>query len=174
MKLLAWIILSCFAVPALAQEYKQLIVDPTRSFKIDHEDSIYIDGPDTLKIMADLSMPTNETPSLKAYQIRFTEARISGDTLRILIDESNAAYYHRYQIQIINSKYIISYSFLSSGEDVDRKVKADDFILILNTADLKKGREIRGHTEYKGRCVKGCWPSHSVFDIKGDFKVAIK
>jgi hypothetical protein len=151
-----------------------LTIDPTAEFKIDNEDRVYVDNIDTLRIMADLSMPTKEDPLTTVYEIRFTEAKLTGDTLNILINELNPAYYHKYEIQIVKNKYRVSYNFLSSGEQVDREVKADDFKLILNTRDIKKGKEIRGHTEYKGKCVKGCWPSHSVFDIKGDFKVVVQ
>jgi len=174
MRLFTTIIVFCFVVSASGQSFKTLTIDPARQFKISHEDSVYINYRDTLRITADLSMPTSENPSTAVYEIRFTEAKLIGDTLNILIDELNPAYYHKYQIQIIKNKYRVSYNFLSSGEDVDRKIKADDFVLILNTGDIKKGKEIRGHTEYKGKCVKGCWPSHSVFDIKGDFKVVVK
>jgi hypothetical protein len=172
MKLFATIFVFCFVVSASGQGFKTLKIDPAGEFEIDYEDSVYIDL-DTLRIKADLRMPTKEDPST-VYEIRFTEATLIGDTLNVRINELNPAYYHMYQIQIVKNKYRVCYNFLSSGEPVDRKVKADDFKLVLNTGDIKKGKEIRGHTEYKGKCVKGCWPSHSVFDIKGDFKVVVK
>jgi hypothetical protein len=163
------------AIMAVGQKSKTLEVDPVRSYSIKDEGKIdeRVDGM-SITIQADLSMPSTETPSFSAYEIRFPEAKLKGDTLTITILETNEMYHHMYTIEVANNRYTITYDFLNSGEEFDRSIKTKNFRLILNTNNFKKGQEIRGYTEYKGICTKGCWPSHSKFNIKGNFKVTIE
>lgn len=49
--------------------------------------------------------------------------------------------------------YYIEYDFLTSGEQRKMIIKPIDTKLILNTGDFQRGMEIRGYTEFKGRCI---------------------
>ena len=160
---------------ATAQILRTLSVDATRDFEIEHEDStISRSGPngnETFKIASNLMVENNDLHK-EIHEIKFAKAERRGDTLSILIFESHSALRHEYWIKIVKDRYMIDYRSLQAGE-VKRKIKPEGFGLILNSSDLNTGKDLRGYTEYRGNCVKGC-SRDKVVIIRGNFKVRIE
>ncbi|UXE67871.1 MAG: hypothetical protein KA713_04505 [Chryseotalea sp. WA131a] len=95
------------------------------------------------------------------------------DTLQIEIYSTDQAYSHRYVIKIFKDKCKVDYQYQMSGPEFERKVIPIEYLVKLNSLDFKKGKTIRGYTEFKGKCRgEGC--SDSNIEIKGNFKILIE
>ncbi len=171
----AALILSTVSDIATGQIFRTLSIDATRDFEIEHEDStvsrIGPNGNESFKIASDLMVANNDIHT-DIHEMKFTQAGLTGDTLTILIFEAHPSLRHEYWIKIVKDKYMIDYRSLLAGE-VKRKIKPEGFGLILNTSDIGPGKELRGYTEYRGNCVKGC-SRDKVVIIRGNFKVRIE
>ncbi len=157
------LMLLALAESATGQIFRALAIDDTRDFEIEDEDSTVSQ---LYKITSDLMVE-----NLDVHQMKFTQARQKGDTLTILIFETHPSLGHEYWIKIVKDRYTIDYRF-EPGGDVKRKINAEGFGLILNTTDVGPGKELRGYTEYRGNCVKGC--KDKLVTIRGNFKVKIE
>jgi hypothetical protein len=156
---------------AQKSKLSEVIVDLKRSYEIPNEGKVYNtlfdlpEGNDTVNASLIVNGDT-------LRDIRSAKANLKGDTLRILVYQTDPAYHHQFVISVIKDKYYITYKFLTSGEQVKREIKPLETKLILNSLDFSKGKEIRGYTEYKGKCLKGCW--EDLILVKGNFKVVIE
>jgi len=161
---------------ACAQEkkYNSVLVDKAGKFEIKREDEIIKmffreDVPEIDTVRANL-MANND--SLR--QILFTRGRLRKDTLDVLIHFTSSAYHLIYKIKIAKGKFRVGFSYLTSGADLERKIIPIDYTLKLNSLDFKRGKEIRGYTEFKGKCKgEGCYGEENI-EVKGNFKVLIK
>jgi hypothetical protein len=150
---------------------KKIIVQEKASFTIESEneaiDRSFIQEPmDTVR--AGLRLEGDDI-----NEIRFTKAYFSGDTVNIVIYETSEASNHKYVISILNERYTIKYNFLASGElDDEGKIIPFETKLILNSSKFVKGHEIRGYTQFKGKCAQPC--NEELIIVSGNFKAIIK
>jgi len=106
-------------------------------------------------------------------EIHFAKAKLVSDTLLIVISSTTSAYHQEYRIKIINGKCNVGYAFRPTGPDYEAQVTPVEYLVIINTGDFKKGKEIRGHTEFKGKCKgEGCYEERD-FEISGNFNAII-
>ena len=172
------ILLLTTMVPVLAmcqaEKSIPLIVDRGQKFNIKNEGKVIkftFGNPDYIRydtVAAQLTV--NDDP---VREIHFTKANLHNDTLSILITSTSPAYHQVYKIEIVKDKCQASYSFRPSGPDYETNVIPVDFSVTLNRSDFTPGGEIRGHTEFRGRCEgKGCY-DEKVINLKGNFKVKI-
>jgi hypothetical protein len=174
MKIYFWILLlSTLSSCALSQNARnQVQVDFDRKFVIDKEDSLYrttYHGPKE-KIKADLVI---EGIKVKDPQrIKSSWGQIKGDTVEIQLYNTSPGFYHEYVIKIWKTSFNIAYNYKTSGDPHVREIITDSATLVLNTKRLKKGQTIRGHTEYRGRCTKGCGIEE--YKIAGNFAVVLE
>lgn len=163
-------LLLCVGENLFAQNLRELIVNPNAEYFIKNEGKTYqykeTGMPEVLQITSDLVVNKDTL-----REIRSTEARLKGNSLVILIYETNPDYHHEYMIKIVEDQFVIDYTYMTSGQRRSIKVKPLDYQLVLNSNNFEKGKEIRGHTEFKGKCIEGCWDK---IDIRGDFKVMIE
>ena len=169
------VVLLAMSEIATGQIFRTLTVDDTRDFEIEHEDSTVskpgVNGNELFKVASDL-MVENHDLHKDLHEMKFTQAGKKGDTLTILIFETHPTLRHEYWIKVVKDKYMIDYRSVPGG-DVKRKINPEGFGLILNTAEVGHGKELRGYTEYRGNCVKGC-SRDKVVIIRGNFKVRIE
>lgn len=130
--------------------------------------TIFFDIPEEAEIISASLVVNSDT----LRSVRSTRATHTGDTLKILNYQTDPAYHHEFLVTIYKGKYKIRYNFLTSGEEVNREVSTVESSLILNSLDFKKGKKIRGHTEFKGRCIKGCWEDSIL--ITGNFQFNVE
>jgi hypothetical protein len=150
--------------------WRQVIVDDTQRYPVRDEGGQYKTtsrGPQEI-IAADLIINGDSTKKIMS-----TTAMAKGDTINILIYQTTPAYHHEYSIVLLKGKYKAEYYFLTSGEEVDRKLKTLRTGLKLNSTNYKKGDIIRGSIEYSGECLKGCWGKKD-YNIRGNFVVKIE
>ena len=166
-----FLFLSTLSQITTGQIFRTLSIDATRDFEIEHEDSTVLAMGVPVKIASDL-MKSNNDIHTTIHEMKFTRAEFNGDTLDILIYETHPSLRHEYWIKIVNDKYMIDYRQLIDGE-LKRKIKPEGFGLILNTSDIGPGKELRGYTEYRGNCVKGCVKDKTII-IRGNFKVMLE
>ena len=76
------------------------------------------------------------------------------------------------QIEIIKDKFKVDYDFSYPSDTTDRKIQTLDFMLTLDTKKFKKGKVVRGYTEFKGKCVQNCYDE--MITAKGTFKVTVE
>jgi len=98
-----------------------------------------------------------------------------GDTLQLTLEAINEAIYSVCTIKIFGKKCLITFSFTESGETGGpRELPIYNFSLILNHNNFKKGKTIRGHAEFRGRCLTGYCPDYvRDFSANGNFVVTI-
>jgi len=157
-------------VSAQQPKWNKIVLDTNSKYKITNEGKIY--NP--------VDVPGEEGPKKPSLRVNndtlrtilFTEAKLNGDTLKILIYRTDPAYHHEYLITIVKGKYFIKYTFLTSGVQEKRTLNPLETKLKLNNLVFKKGKEIRGYTEYKGECTEGCW--EKLIQVKGNFSVVIQ
>ncbi|EDP69978.1 hypothetical protein FBALC1_10612 [Flavobacteriales bacterium ALC-1] len=103
--------------------------------------------------------------------IRFTKLkRISNDTLRLSIYETNPMYHHNLIASIIGTSFKITYDFDMSGPSIDPNIKTITQELILKSLPNKKGDSVYGYLNYLGKCNFDC---DGEIKIKGYFKTKL-
>ncbi|MBI1767617.1 MAG: hypothetical protein HY015_11160 [Bacteroidetes bacterium] len=152
-----------------------LLIHPNDKFEIRNEDKVIkftFGNPNYVKIdtvRAELSV--NNDP---IREIHFTKAKLRNNILTIVINSTTSAYHQVYTIEIADGKCKADYTFRPSGPDYELAVVSLEYIVIVNHADFGIGKEIRGYTEFKGKCKgEGCYGEEN-FEIKGNFKVLIR
>jgi hypothetical protein len=154
-------------------KWNQVIVESKSSFSISKEGKIVntlFDNQETRDTIKSSLILNNDT----LFTILFTKAKLNGDTLSILIHQDDPAYHQEYLITVLKNKYNINYVLSAPVDPEKSKMVASETKLILNSFDYKKGKEIRGYTEYKGRCVKGCFEGDRPVTVKGNFVALIE
>ncbi len=152
-----------------------LLIHPNDKFQIKNEDKVIkftFGNPNFAKLdTVRAELIVNNDP---VRGIQFTRAKLRSDTLTIIISSTTTAYHQVYNIEIAGGKCKVDYAFKPSGPDYKLTVVPTDYKVILNQADFQIGREIRGYTEFKGKCQgEGCYDENDI-EIKGNFKVLIK
>jgi len=138
-------------------------------YKILKEDSVVDYFGDKLPISSDLKLTDfGKYPNFS--ELRFCNSRKSGDTLVLTITGGNEAIDHHYEIKVFHSRFVIKYSFQTSGGE-PTEIRQDSCSLVLDSSDFRKGKIIRGHTEFRGKCLKGCYKTD--IHIVGNFKTII-
>jgi hypothetical protein len=168
-----FIILVCFNFVAYSQQYKwsKFSVDGKKTFHIESENevvdlSMFNEPPDTIR--ASLVVNNNSLNT-----IVFTKARREGNKLVVLIHDTNEAYHHEFEISIVKDKYFTHYKFLVSGESDDEGlIIPHESSLVLNSCKFKRGNEIRGYIQFKGKCAMPC--NEEWITVDGNFKAIIK
>lgn len=150
--------------------WNQVIVDDIQRYPVRNEGGQYktTSGGPQETIAADLIINGDSTKKIMS-----TTATVKGDTIDILVYQTTPAYHHEYSIVLIKGKYKAEYYFVTSGEEVDRKLKTLRAALTLNAANYKKGDIVRGAVEYSGECLKGCWGKKD-YSIRGNFVAKIE
>lgn len=153
----------------------KLLIHPNDKFEIKNEDKVIkftFGSPNFVKfdtVRAELSV--NNDP---VRQIHFTTAKFRNNILTIEIKSTRSAYHQIYTIEIRGKKCKVRYTFKPSGPDYEAIVVPTDYSVILNNAHFKIGKEIRGYTEFKGKCQgEGCYGEDTI-EVKGTFKVVIR
>jgi hypothetical protein len=166
------IILSIVTHTGCAQDqsgWNKIEIDSNSKYEVRNEDKIekrnFFNEPDDT-VRASLIVDNNPLNAIK-----FSKAELKGDTLKILLYETNEAYHHEYLLSIIKNRYSLKYIFLVSGFDDDGEMIVLESKLKLNTFDFTKGQQIRGYTEFKGKCAKPC--NQDFITLKGNFKAII-
>jgi len=156
------------------KERSELLIDKNKKFEIKNEGKIInisFGNPthsrlDTIR--AELAV--NNDP---VREIHFTNAKLQDSLLTISINSTTTAYYQVYTIEIKDRKCKVNYLFKPSGPDFESTVTPTEYKVVLNTEDLSIGKEVRGYTEFKGKCKgDGCYGEEE-FLIKGNFKFKI-
>ena len=116
-------------------------------------------------------------------QLFWTTALLTKDTLEILITGFNGVESQQYLIRISNDKYTVGYQIRTTMDDqieleknikIDRKIAPYMTKLRLSTSHFMSGTEVRGYTEFKGKCVSGCGESPFEISLRGNFSVFIE
>lgn len=150
--------------------WSKVITDTSNKYEISDEDKIvkrdFFGEPDDT-VRAELVVNNNSL-----NKIHFTNAKLSGDTLRILVYEDNEAFSHKYLITVHKKKYIIDYNFLVDVVDDGGGIIPIETTLKLNTVDFTKGKEVRGYTLLKGKYAEQSKDKWII--VNGYFKVIIE
>ncbi len=149
------------------KELKPLVLDSSIKCLIKNEDKKLKFGDEIFVVKSGLLV--NDDPMT---DILFTQAKLNGDTLDILIYQTDESHDHNYKIKVIRDKYIIHYDFSYPADTTDRKIQTMDFKLILNRKNFYVGQELKGYTEFIGQCLTNCYESRIV--AKGFFKVTVE
>jgi len=154
-------------------KWNEVIVDNKSTYDIPNEGKVVntlFDVPETRDTVRSAMILDNDT----LFTILFTKAELRGDTLKILIHQTDAAYHQEYVITVIKNRYNITYD-LRTPIDPERSIMGTlETKLKLNSLEFKKGKELRGYTEYKGKCIKGCFQGESLVTVKGNFMAVIE
>lgn len=168
------VFLGLFVLPVcLAQKIKwrPIEVKSDSTYEIKNEGKSYkalFDLPEDHGLKRSSLIVNNDT----LRNIMFTEAKLTGDTLKILIHQTDEAYHHAYRITVVHDRFYIQYSFLTSGVQTRRTIKPLMTKLVLSSLEFRKGSMIRGYTAYKGKCIQGCW--EDLIFIEGNFSAIIE
>ena len=143
-----------------------IVIDSENKFEIKDENKILGESNDTVR--ANLIVNDHDL-----RRIWLTKNYKNKDTLFIEIHRSDEVYDHSYIIRIINGKCSVKYQYEMSGPILERSIIPVDYLVKLNSMNFIKGQEIRGYTEFRGKCIgEGCYQEADVV-IKGNFKVVI-
>ncbi|MFM8912025.1 MAG: hypothetical protein ACKOE6_03760 [Flammeovirgaceae bacterium] len=149
-----------------------VIVDTKSMFDIADEGKFFGDDKDTVR--SGLTVNGNDAIG----RIWYTRNEHKDDTLRIKIYSFNEVYIHNYLIKVFKGKCIVDYRYEMDADDasvdIDRKIISTGYLVKLNSLDFKKGKEIRGYTEFRGKCVGRDCHGHADIEIKGNFKIRIE
>jgi hypothetical protein len=149
---------------------KAVIVDTKSKFDFPDENKFWQSDKDTVRSGI---VRNNE----EIGRMWYTKGELKGDTTLVKIFSSNEVYIHCYLIKIFNGMCTVDYQFEMDVDDatkeIDRKIVPIEFLVKLNSLDFKKGREIRGYTEFKGKCSGEDCHGDTNIEIKGNFKVLI-
>jgi hypothetical protein len=157
------------AVPAQTRRIAADInIDKKSAFEIANEGA-HVLGLDSTSNIVLASLVVNNDPQ---RMITLTEGITHGDTLEMRIHHTDPAYHHEVKITIVNRKFWILYSFLTSGPRQKRVINPVFSQLTLNRNDFTKGDWIRGHLEYQAVCTEDCWEKS--IKITGNFSALIK
>ena len=168
------IILGLLTLPGCsAQKVKWKSIDTDRhaTYEIKNEGKLYhafFDAPNEQGPKRSSLIVNGDT----LRNLMFTEAKLNQDTLKILIYQTDEAYHHAYRIVIVNNKFCIDYSFLTSGVQTRRRIKPLATKLVVGTLEFRKGGTVRGYTAYRGKCKRGCW--EDLILVEGNFSVIIE
>lgn len=150
--------------------WRRVVVEKDMVFDIPNEGQLHNDVGDqeaNQEISASLIVNRDSLRTIK-----YANARMIGDTLRILISQTTPAYHHTFAIYVSGDKYRIDYTFLTSGEPTERIIRTVQSKLMLSSLNFVAGSEIRGHAEFFGKCTKGCW--EKILKVQGNFKAVIE
>jgi hypothetical protein len=154
-------------------KWNQIIVDSKGTYNIPNEGKVVntlFDVPETRDTIKSGLILDNDT----LFTIFFTKAKLDGDTLKISIHQTDPAYHQECLITVVKNKFNIDYDLRTGLEPEENKMRVLQPKLKLNTLDFKKGKKIRGYTEYTGKCVKGCLEESRPVTVKGNFSVIIE
>jgi hypothetical protein len=126
-----------------------------------------------LKINADLTVVNWGDDPYHMYDIKFAEAKTRGDTIVIEIHDTNTIFDFKYDLKIIQDKFSVDFWYQTTIDTAMRKIETVDGKLILRNKRYRKGAELIGYTEYKGRCVS-YFDKNEIYIIKGTFKVRLE
>jgi len=167
MRVLRLISLLIISNLAIGQVYKPLTIDTKKRFNFKNEGKVVNWWDEKETINSDM-LVNNDTLT----DIQFTRAKLSGDMLNIEIYQNDESHDHHYLIEIIKDKFKVDYDFSYPSDTTDRKIQTLDFMLTLDTKKFKKGKVVRGYTEFKGKCVQNCYDE--MITAKGTFKVTVE
>ena len=157
------------------QTPQNVSVDKTRDYRVRDEDKVFSLVDKTFKRKSDVQIifPELSSDLLTMPQVHATT---TDDTLRVTLESINEAIYSKYTIKIIDKKCLITFHFTESGQATDpREITADNYKLVLDHGDFKKGNTIKGHTEFQGRCLTGYCPEYvKDLKVKGNFVVKVE
>lgn len=162
-------------VPAITwgQTFFPILEDHTRKYKISRQDTIVDHWGEMLKINADLTIVNWGDDPYHMYDIKFAEARMRGDTIIIQIHDTNTIFDYKYDLKIIQDKFLVDFWYQTTIDTAVRKIETVEGNLTLRNKRYKKGSELIGYTEYKGRCVT-YFDKDKIYIIKGTFKVRLE
>jgi hypothetical protein len=104
------------------QELKKIEIDPTRQYKIIHEDSLLNYHDEYIKISSDL-IEDDFNDSTEIGEIKLSEAKQINDTLKILIFETNEIFDYKYTINIFKGEFSIDFWYQTTMDTTDRKIE---------------------------------------------------
>lgn len=168
-----YFVLTFFPATTWGQTFSPIREDQTREYKISRQDTIVDHWGEMLKINADLTVVNWGDDPYHMYDIKFAEARTRGDTIVIEIHDTNTIFDFKYDLKIIQEKFSVDFWYQTTIDTAMRKIKTVDGKLILRNKRYRKGSELIGYTEYKGRCVS-YFDKNKIYIIKGTFKVRLE
>ena len=164
------ILFSQFSCGQAGRKTEKIEVNSTVRYEIPDENKVisrldFNEPSDTVK--AGLIVDNNDL-----IKIRFSRAKINGDTVQIILYEDNEAFDNRFSISIVKNQYVIDYKFLIDiSEDSIGEIVPEQSEVEVNSLDFKKGKEIRGRVYFKGRRKNS--NNNEWVVVKGNFKVII-
>ena len=157
-----------------SQRFQNFTVDKTLDYKIKDEGKPFEVGGENFTTKSDVQIDYhNDYNLLTMPQARL---KVKGDTLLITLEAINAAIYTKCTITIIGKKFSTSLHFTESGETGGPKeMTTDNHKLVLSHNNFKKGQTVRGHIEFRERCLTGYCPDYiKDSKVKGNFVVTIE
>lgn len=152
------------------RELKQVLIDSVSEFKVKNEGKEMIDlDNQRMLVGSDLAMNGDSLLS-----IRFAKASLNQDTLEITIFELNESSDNFYKIKIVGDLYKAKYDFSTPVDQKNREIKTIQTELVLNTSEYDRGKVIRGHTEFRGKCTSECEWKNGLITLNGNFVAKIE
>jgi hypothetical protein len=152
-----------------AKDLKPFVVDKKGVYSVQDEGTEFIDH--NVRYITQAALEVSMTDRAV---ISYTDARLRGDTLDILIHDFDESHAHNFQIRIVGGKYAMLYDFSYPVDEVNRKIETLSSKLILNTGSFRKGESVRGYVEYSGKCEQGCEYTPGLIVVRGNFMVSIR
>jgi hypothetical protein len=152
-----------------SKELKPIVIDKTRSYSVQEEATELIDH--ELKHVTCAALEVNMQ---HGTIISYTDARMRGDTLDILVYDFDESQSNQFQIRVIRDKYKILYDFSYPVDELNRSITTVESTLLLSTGIFKKGAVVRGYVEYTGKCVQACEYVGEQIAVKGNFVALIR
>lgn len=162
-------------VPAIgrAQVLFPVTENTTKAYKISGQDSIVDNWGEKIRINADLTITNWGKDPDGMYSIKFAKGKIKGDTIIIVIHDTNTIYDYKYDLKILRDKFSVNFWYQTTMDTAVRKIETIESKLMLKTKAYKKGAILTGYTEYKGRCVT-LFDKNEIYIVRGTFKVRLE
>lgn len=150
-------------------DLKPYIVDSKRQYNVKDEGELW-NGSEEFVIAADLIINHDSSEV-----IRNGAALLHGDTLDLLISQLYPSSNHLFQVRIIKHKCFVFYDYSLPMDEKNRQLMTVSFTLAIDSDHFERGKVLRGHVMYQGRCTRYCssWLSKE-FHIEGDFAVMVR
>ena len=156
-----------------AQKLFPVSFDSSREYTIAGLDSMVDHFGEMLPIQADLSVVNWGEDPYGMYAIRFSEAKVKGDTIYVHIHETNTVYDYDYDLKITDQKFSANFWYQVTIDSAVRKIETLESKLTLKTKDFKTGDFLVGYIEYKGKCVS-FFDKDEIYVVRGTFKVRLE
>lgn len=188
-KILILILTVTLTATASGQQYKKVLVDNSSEYFVKNEKDIYksrysqiveSDGNSRIietfdTVNADLVVDyypkkANDKEEIVLYS---ASAKLTGDTLEVLIYNHGFEFIWEYKILIVRDRYLAETWFVPPT--TSKQIKIDPVLtsLKLNNLSFKKGTVLKGHSKMEGKCMERVCFSNNII-IEGDFKVTVK